>query len=585
MDEAGVTHDITLAGAGYMLAAGSYRRLAGLGQVVPKGVAAGGQYRQTAWRRRRPEGVDGELVWIGEGFLPTAGGAALEIAPGVAWDTSVATAGATYGGGGELGGFQYVAVDKTIYKLLKDGSGNYNGLSAALTLTNDCRGIVAHKGKLYFAEGAQYGKWDGTTLTEGTPAADLLASYAGVLFRASGGVMQWTLDETTWRDVPFYLTVTGFLATDAGLYIGTERGLYRLTGRLKPSNPTAAPTTYDLWDYEIQPVVTAEGAVSASNFRVMQSYAGGVYYWLGGWLWRWSGGRAERQPVRGTLYGMALAGPYLAAALRTAEDGHVLWLHDGEGWWPLEQGSDAGDKYAWPVGISQLNDAHLVCWADGKRHLARWNFSTAGRTWATGHAAPHVCLPALDGGAPEVVKQWTAAGFELGAPEGPAALAGSPATWLLDASTDAGATWTPAGTLTPTALVASAAFTLNVSARRLWLRVRCTGGGPNNPALRTVWARWAAGVTATARRRWEFKVVASDLVITLTGAGDDRDGRRIARDLAALVGAGPVIFHDLRYAATGEAATVQVIEVEEQVGRNLEPRGQEAVMRVVLEEL
>ena len=83
----------------------------------------------------------------------------------------------------------------------------------------------------------------------------------------------------------------------------------------------------------------------------------------------------------------------------------------------------------------------------------------------------------------------------------------------------------------------------------------------------------------------EFKVVASDQVITLTGAGDERDGRRIARDLAALVGAGPVTFHDLRYATTGEAATVQVVEVEEQVGRNLEPRGQEAVVRVVLEEL
>ena len=584
MDEAGVTHDITLAGAGYMLAAGSYRRLAGLGQVVPKGVAAGGQYRQTAWRRRRPEGVDGEAVWISEGFLPTAGGAALEIAPGVAWDTSVATAGATYGGGGELGGFQYVAVDKTIYKLLKDGSGNYNGLSAALTLTNDCRGIVAHKGKLYFAEGAQYGKWDGTTLTEGTPAADLLASYAGVLFRASGGVMQWTLDETTWRDVPFYLTVTGFLATDAGLYIGTERGLYRLTGRLKPSNPTAAPTTYDL------------GLRDPAGGRGRR-----------GGLGQQLPGDAELRRRRLLLAGrlaVALerrAGRAPAGARDALRDGAGRAVPgggatDGRGRpralaarWRGLVAAGAGQRRGRQVRLagwdSQLNDAHLVCWADGKRHLARWNFSTAGRTWATGHAAPHVCLPALDGGAPEVVKQWTAAGFELGAPEGPAALAGSPATWLLDASTDAGATWTPAGTLTPTALVASAAFTMNVSARRLWLRVRCTGGGPNNPALRTVWARWAAGVTATARRRWEFKVVASDQVVTLTGAGDDRDGRRIARDLAALVGAGPVTFHDLRYAATGEAATVQVIEVEEQVGRNLEPRGQEAVVRVVLEEL
>ena len=583
--EAGVTHDIVLGGQGYMLVAGSYRRLAGVAQAVPKGVATGGQYRQMAWRRRRLEGADGESIWVSEGFLPAAEGAALAIAPAAVWDTSLGASGARYGGGAALGGFQYVAVDATLYKLLKDGSGNYAGLSAALTLANPVKQIITHQGKLYFAEGAQYGKWDGSTLTETAPGADLLASYAGVLVRATGGTMQWTVDESVWRDVPFYLTVTGFLPTDDGLLIGTEQGLYRMTGRLTPSNPATAPATYDLWDYEIQPVLPAEGAVAPSNFRVMQRYAGGLYYWLGGWLWRWDGRQAERQPVRGTLYGLALAGPYLAAAVRTAEDGHVLWLHDGAGWWQLARSSGAGDRYVWPVGISQLNDAHLVCWAEGKRHLARWNFSPAGRVGATGHAAPSVCLPALDGGAPEVTKQWTAAGFELGAPEGPAALAAAPATWLLDYSTDAGATWTQAGALTPDALVASAEVTLAVAARRLWLRVRCTGGGPNNPALRTVWARWAAGVTAAARRRWEFKVVAGDGVVTLSGAGDGRDGRQIARELAALAGGGPVTFHDLRYAASGESATVQVVEVEEQVGRNLEPHGGESVVRVVLEEL
>jgi hypothetical protein len=148
-----------------------------------------------------------------------------------------------------------------------------------------------------------------------------------------------------------------------------------------------------------------------------------------------------------------------------------------------------------------------------------------------------------------------------------------------------GATWAAHCVLTPVALVASAAAPVAIAARRLWLRVRCTGGGANNPVLRAVWARWTAGVTAATRRRWTFTVRASDQAVLHDGRREARPARQIVADLEALVGAGPVTFQDVDEAASPGGVTVRVVEVEALVERNLEPRGHEGGVRVTLEEV
>lgn len=582
-DVAGVTHDVTLAGQGYLLVPGSYRRLTGVGVGLARGVAASGQFRQERWRTRRVEGADGEGVWYTLGFAPAlATDRALHALPAGTLDSSTGGSATSYGGGADVGGAQYIAADATLYQIVTS-SGAYSALSASATATATIRQVIRHKARVYAALGSKYATWDSTTWTEVATAADLLASYAGVLLRMSAGTLEWTVDETTWRAIPFYGVVNGVLAADHGLYLGCERGLYRLTGRLRPSNPTTAPHTYDQFDWSIQPLVDWSGSVSSENGRHLALYDGALYAWQGGRLWRVAGGRTEPLPLWGTCHGLALAGPYLAVALHTVDDGYWLWLHDGAGWWGLAQGGGTSTKYVAPVGVAGVSDAHLIAWSQGTRHLTRWNFSPGNRVWATGHATPVVALPALDGGAPEVAKRWTSVGLELGAPEGPAVLTATPATWMLDYSTDAGNTWTQALSHTPATVVTSAATTIDVTARRLWLAVRCTGGGANNPGLRTVWARWSAA--APARRRWEFVVRAADRLVTHTGGADDRDGRQIVADLTALAGGGPITLHDLDYAATGLTATVQVVSVEETAGRTPAPPGPDATVRVVLEEV
>ncbi|MCC6630371.1 MAG: hypothetical protein IT340_23560 [Chloroflexi bacterium] len=582
-DVAGVTHDVTLAGQGYLLVPGSYRRTTGVGVGLARGVTAGGQFRQERWRTRCIETADGEGVWYTLGFAPALlTDRLLTMLPAGALDATIGTAGTVYGGGADVGGVQYLAADATLYCVATSG-GAFSGLTVVATASATIQQVIRHKTKVYAALGMAYATWDGTTWTETATAADRLASYAGVLLRLRAGTLEWTVDETTWRAIPFYGVVNGVLAADHGLYLGGERGLYRLTGRLRPSNPTSAPHTYDQFDWSIQPLVDWSGSVSSENGRHLALYDGALYAWQGGRLWRVAGGRAEPLPLWGACHGLALAGPYLAVALHTVDDGYWLWLHDGAGWWGLAQGSGTSTKYVAPVGVAGVSDAHLVAWSQGTRYLTRWNLSPANRVWATGHATPVVALPALDGGAPEVGKRWTAVGLELGAPEGPAVLAATPATWVLDYSTDAGNTWTQALSHTPATAVTSASATIDVSARRLWLAVRCTGGGAHNPSLRTVWARWSAA--APARRRWDLAIRAADRLVTHTGGADDRTGRQIVADLAALAGAGPVTLHDLDHATTGLAATVQVVSVEETAGRIPAPPGPDATVRVILEEL
>jgi hypothetical protein len=600
-DAAGVTHDLTLNGKGYMIAPGSYRR-----ELVPlasPGDREDGVYRQRSWLGRAADAADGESVMVSEGFLPVAGGLGLAAAPAVVWDQSVGGAPSGYGGGVDYAGDLYLAIGPDVYKVTRvtvgapDVIGTYSGVTSVRTCAATITQLMVHGNQLYACYGTAYDRFNGSAWTTVSQAAGLLASYNGVLIRflaAAGNPSAfWTLDETTWYNLPIGFKVNGVTGYNGALMIGLDRGIIALTGRLVVSDPVNAPTVYDQFEYDLQPVLGVDPLVTyeAGSFSDMKAYAGWLYYWHGGWLWRWNGQRiglnVERLPVQGLFYGMAYCQGYLVVVSKTGEDGNVVWLHDGRGWWQLEQGSSSTDQYRTPVGgAGTVKGAHLFCWADGTRYLARWDFRVDGRAWKTGHATPYVILPALEGPGLEHGKLWAAVGLELGVPEWATSLAGSPATWYLDYSTDGGATWTQVLSHTPAALYSAASSAgFAVGAKRLWLRVRCTGGGANNPALRSVWARWG-GITATQRRRWTFDVQASDQVVTLTSARDGRMGRQVVADLAALVGGTVVTLNDLDYQATAAGYLVVVRSVELMAARNVEPRGGgvEGRVRVVLEQ-
>lgn len=597
-DAVGTTHDILLNGLGYQLLPASYAR-----RQAARAASGEGRehtFRQSAWRRRQRGPADGESLLLAEGFVGAADGSALQIAPLATWDTATAGSALAYGGGADLGGFMYLAADATIYKINEVAAGapevigTYASLGAVRTCAATVQQMIRHRAStgtlLYAALGnSGYDRFDGTTWTSNAAAADRLASYAGALWRATTSALFYSLDETTWVQIPFGEPITALHPHGGALFVGTERGLWRLTMRFEQKDPSTAPTVFNLPKYDIQPVLDCSGQVSSDNFRQMQSLGTALYFWMTGAIWRLDpGGRTERQPVEGLFGGLAQVGGFLVAAIAHTVANDELWLCDGAGLWTrLYTGANASTQVRAPLGVPVVKDTHLVCWADGTRYLARWNFSYAEPSYPTGHPAPFVLLPEIDGGEPEVDKRFVELGLLLGAPEGAAALAASPALWVLDYSLDITNPngWGNVGSFTPTALTGELKVAVAITAKRLWLRVRCSAAGPDNPRLRAVWARWRSGVGSAVRRRWELTVRASDQVVQHTGARDARAGRVIAQDLLALTTAGPVTFHDLRYASDATARTVQVLVAEELTDKNWEPRGGETRVRLVLEEV
>lgn len=574
--EAGVTHDVVLDGQGYLLA--DYER-----QLRPRldGVA-GGEHRLTRWREM---GAD---YWYTLGLVARDGGAALEIGPAGALYNAIGTATTVYGGGGEVGGKTYLAAGDTLYEVTTSSGAFASLTSKATSSTGAIYGLTRHKDKLWAALGAKYATWDGTTWSETVTAADRLASYGGVLWRSTAFELHWSRDDgSTWVRAALHDAglINALAAGDDGLYVGAERGLYRVTARLRPGAPSTAPTVLDVLEYEVDQL---EGPweASASNAAHVATYRGAVYYGRGQRLWRRDGGAAAIAPLSGVVNGLAAVGEYLVVAMHNADDGYWLWLHDGAGYYGLAQGTGTSTKYVAPVGIAKVSDCDLAAWSSGNRHLTRWLVTRlGGRQFSTGASTGAIATVGLDGGQPEGEKVWTEVGALIGAVNGPAVLTGSPATWFLDYSTDGGNTWTEAGQSTPPPAVGSLVAPIAVTARRLWLALRYTGGGPSNPLIGALWARWGDGPGAGVRRRWVLDVLCSDGLAGLDGVGLDRDGRTMAAALAALVGGAPVTLQDRRYAALAESYTVRVVEARETTPANREPWAGGGRVRVVCEEL
>lgn len=573
--------DVELDGVGYALVArdGAWRRT-----VAPRvGPTAAGRFDQGGWRRRRMLGAgDGAVAWS-LGFLPRDG-SLLEIAPAGTVYSAVGGSATVYGGWAELAGVSYLAAGDGFYEVTLS-SGNFASLTSRGSPTAAIKGLARHKDKVHAALGtAKRATWDGSTWSETAETADAIASYAGLLWRAAGSTLYASLDDgTSWRTVPLHDagTINALAVEAAALWVGAGHGLYRVTAALRAGNPGTAPGTLDVVEFDVYPVEVG-WAASASNAAALVAYGGAVYWSRAGAVWRWRGGTVERVPdLYGTCRGMAVAGEWLVVALHDAENGYWLWLGDGEGWWGLAQGSSGDAKHAWPALVAGCSDADLIAWSDGTRHLTRWRAERRDAVFLTGQAAPVVCLPALVAGAGDEAVRWLRVGLSLESPY-VTVLTASPATWAIDYQIEGDTAWTQAGVITPDAGAVDVGFELvDVVARRLWLAVRCSGGGANNPALRSVWAAWSSAGPVGQRQRWELQLRASDQAVGWRGQGDERSGAEIAAALGDLVGAGAVAFAD----RDGAAYSVVVLEVEERGGGERVPRVGETTARVVVEEV
>lgn len=412
--------DITIDGAGYMLAAGrsttgSYRKNAGglaaltfqpinvsdterlKGTLPPNQISS---FRRAFWQKWRGSGqafvaggwekqADSGLVAHLTNLRPLAGGAALALAPQMVEavvDGTPATSGALHSAAHSTN--QVVSVDANLFVGQNSGT-NGSGFVRRAVAPGVVRGLTVWNAQFVLSANSTLYTFEPTsgTLAPFAPAtaADLLTEYRGLLFAASGATLKWYNPALgNWSPgVTLESEITALEQLEGVLYIGTVTALYRLQGTLKPANPNTAPNLLNLFDYDIALIWRATVAGTShwleKNFCKLTAWRGALWFWAGGRFYRakpGGGGRLdlESQPVTGAARGIAVGGGLLVTLVRQADES-FLYLNDGNfgqdgaGWWRMPAGN-----YICPFPNAAYAGGQLNAVAEGRSNtlFARW---------------------------------------------------------------------------------------------------------------------------------------------------------------------------------------------------------------------
>jgi hypothetical protein len=323
------------------------------------------------------------------------------------------------------------------------------------------------------------------------------------------------------------------------LIVATDAGLHRLTGTWNQDTDPPAP------DESLR--LTSWGTLSgqlqdADDFAWMTVYQGRLMAWLGkrvviydearGW-WRQAG------PEGASTAGAAVVNGWLLTTItpHASATTHQLWGYDGSGWWLLDEIMGASTLDA----PTSDGGGRLVTFQSGGGDMRAYDLDDT--TTASTLASPFtLTTPPIDAGTPDRSKTWRRVGMELTRPDG--ATVGE-WTYAIDYSTDGGGTWTSAGAAASVSSAqASIEYAINASGTTLLLRVTGTRVSGLPPFIRAIWVAYDA--RDTARRRWQFRIMARERGINRTGALDTRSAQDIRDALWALRDVTPpVTFTDI----------------------------------------
>jgi hypothetical protein len=252
-----------------------------------------------------------------------------------------------------------------------------------------------------------------------------------------------------------------------------------------------------------------------------------------------------------------------------------LWAYDGAGWWLLDTGrQDPAAAGGGLLAAFEAGSGTLSYYAVGELLSASDLISPF--SFASG---------LLDGGAPELLKRWTRAGVELARPDGEPV-----GSWniTLDYSTDAGASWTTAGTTAVTSELATVQHPLSVTANALRLRVTGTRLSGLPPLITALWVEYVLLDGSRRTRRWELKVQAAGQRVNRAGALDARSGQQLRQALWDLYeDAATLAFRDVDYGATLSERQVRLVELRETWRQPADQavQGADTVLEITLQEV
>ncbi len=274
-------------------------------------------------------------------------------------------------------------------------------------------------------------------------------------------------------------------------------------------------------DFEHWGVISSDGLQNDDDYAWFKVFQGRLMAWRGGramlydkqrgW-WRHAGLEGAQS------HGAAIVNGWLIVSLVQRETlVDQLWGYNGTGWWLL----DEGDYTRFPA--STRGD-RLVVWASAGSELHYYDMDTA-RDPATVATEFTLDTALIDGGAPDRTKYWRQVGVELARADPQAVGEWS---YQLQYSTDAGGSWTDAGLpVTVTAATATVRAAISVSSRYLRIRIVGTQTSGLPPFVMAVWAEFESLNESVRRRRWQFKIAATDRIVTRDGAVDPRAGQDV----------------------------------------------------------
>ncbi len=423
-DIAGVTHDIVLDGAGYMLAtvkgAGTnyiketigregiaatlstdgterldsgnattapvpFRRLywdewRGAGRNFLRGGGAGKTNGVLSGARSRAIDGSGETGGFG-GLLaemvnlrPLLNGQGCGIAPAGLKETmgNAATQFAAI----EFGDNLYIIQDNIIRQATVDTNGNLTGLTAVATLPANVISVgYTPDGYAWACTGPNAYRVDNISITQGFTISYITA-YQGVRFSATSSIVNYTVGGSTFA-LLLGSNITALCAHQGALWIGTLDGLYRLEGRLDMTTTSS----YDQFKYRLVKIVGGSPGASADgnlrNWRGLLSFDDALWGCLNGHLVRVdsSNGKVERQLVpSGWVYSLTEAAGMLVAVLQI-DGASQIWCFEPttNGWWRL--GGVSNITYVFSGG-GVVKNGQLIGLHESEASLTHWPFDS-----------------------------------------------------------------------------------------------------------------------------------------------------------------------------------------------------------------
>ncbi|HEY7035082.1 MAG TPA: hypothetical protein VH482_27325 [Thermomicrobiales bacterium] len=577
-------YDIEIDGAGYMLAPGTYRRVSDgipegrTGRVVVKDFF-GGQRRALQLERDRSwdsEGVGPAL--FGQGVEPWpfstfhGDGVILSVSTGSRAASAVANGFAWMGYGRYLN--KSIALSATSWaSFVRDEDFGAGAGFTDLTAYGD-QNLACLFGSTLDVKTYDTGAGTAATLRAGRKGSCGVGYGGYLMFGGQDGVTV-RVDNGTNQDSRDLDGVPRRMALHAGrVAIATRTGSLFLWGG--KWDGVAAQ-----WSGEPEPFFTHGVYADDQDYVFLTSFGGKLYTWLQGAVMEFNPNAGNnRQGWRATglegrsCYGATVAANMLVVAIVGRDGVPQVWAWDGSGWW-LMNTIAGGQTRCWPMFLAGAGNFDLLTFRDASVTYDLYRMAYRDATYHNYNGAGDWSSSLLDAGERDKNKAWRTIGCTFAAPEIRGNAASNDAvTVALAYSTDGGKTFTTAASTSvndPTNrtldLEASLANAAAIS-RFLMLRVSFSSVSDWSPVLTGAWAEYELLDAPAKRRKWSFKVRASDATVQRDGTIAARTGRQLAADLWAAWSAGATVpFKDVDYDATAATSQVRIVGIAEEVAK------------------